>query len=222
MGKFKIGDLVEIKSWKEMEKEFGLDTDGDIMTKANFVDEMKYLCGKKAKVKYLDRFGGIKFEGGIEGKWFISEDMLKPAVKSEPNTKIIITSDGRETVAKWYDGKKLVKTSIARCNPKDEFDFWTGAKLTIERLDEPKKSTPMWGGLIAPKRKIECKVCGAEFQADCRAHYLAKEEKGLGGALCGNKTHDAYDCPICGCQNLVGEHLPEYSPSRVEEEPEDE
>lgn len=220
MGKFKVGDLVEFKSWEEMESEFGLDTDGAIMTKINFVDSMQYLCGRKVKVKSIDQRGRIKFEDGAESIWSISEDMLKPA-KPAANMKIVITSDGRETVARWYDGEKLVKTSAAHCSPRDEFDFLTGAKLAVERLGEPKKPMPMWDGDIIAKRKIECKVCGAEFQADSRAHYLAKEEKGLGGALCGNKTHDAFDCPVCGCQNLVGEHLPEYSP-QIEEEPEDE
>lgn len=218
--KYKVGDYVEVKSWEEMEKQFGLNTSGGILAKFTFVDDMQYLCGRKVKVKSIDQIGRIKFESGIESVWNVSEDMLKPA-KPEPNMKIVITSDGRETVAKWYDAQKLVKTSVARCNPQDEFNLLTGAKLAVERLGEAKEPMPMWGGDIVAKRKIECKVCGAEFQADSRAHYLAKEEKGLGGALCGNKTHDAFDCPICGCQNLVGEHLPEYSP-QIEEEPDDE
>ena len=222
MGKFKVGDFVEIKSWEEMEREFGMDEFGDIKTEINFVSYMQYLCGKKAKVKSVDRFGVIKFEDGIEGMWKISEDMLKPATNPEFNMKIVITYDGIATVARWYDGKNLAKTAVACCSRQDEFDFLTGAKLAVERLGEPKKPMPMLGGDIVAKRKIECKVCGAEFQADCRAHYLAKEEKGLGGALCGNKTHDAFDCPVCGCQNLVGEYLPKYSPSKDEEDPEDE
>lgn len=48
--------------------------------------------------------------------------------------KIVITSDGETTTAKLYDGKKIVKTAVAKCSPEDEFNFETGAVIAFNRL----------------------------------------------------------------------------------------
>lgn len=54
--------------------------------------------------------------------------------------KILITTDGT-TTAKLFDGKDVVKTATAKCNPDDEFDFKTGATIAFDRLvkREPEK-----------------------------------------------------------------------------------
>lgn len=52
------------------------------------------------------------------------------------DNKIVITTDGMETVAKLYDGKKIIKHATAKCSPDDEFNFETGAKIAFERLIE--------------------------------------------------------------------------------------
>lgn len=52
------------------------------------------------------------------------------------DNKIVITTDGMETVAKLYDGKKIIKRATAKCSPNDEFNFETGAKIAFERLIE--------------------------------------------------------------------------------------
>lgn len=43
--KYKVGDMVRIKTWEEMEKEFGLDCDGDIKTIPCYVTTMREFCG---------------------------------------------------------------------------------------------------------------------------------------------------------------------------------
>ena len=48
--KFKVGELVRIRQWDDMEKEFGLDAGGDINCRLQFVQSMKYLCGKYAEI----------------------------------------------------------------------------------------------------------------------------------------------------------------------------
>lgn len=57
--------------------------------------------------------------------------------------KIVITTDGKETLARIYRGGKVIKTSNAVCSPDDTFDFQTGAKMAFQRLmdekPEPKK-----------------------------------------------------------------------------------
>lgn len=57
--------------------------------------------------------------------------------------EIVITTDGKETLARLYEGNKVIKTATARCAPDDTFDFATGAKLAFERLmGEQKEATP--------------------------------------------------------------------------------
>lgn len=50
------------------------------------------------------------------------------------NQKIVITTDGKTTTAKYFDGKKLLDSAEAKCNPTDTFDFGIGAKLAFDRL----------------------------------------------------------------------------------------
>lgn len=55
--------------------------------------------------------------------------------------------------------------------------------------------------------QYECKVCGSEFELNIDNHYIAKDDGVTGIATVvkkeEEKLYDAYDCPICGCQNLI-------------------
>ena len=65
--------------------------------------------------------------------WF--EQMLEAVPnKVDHKPKIIITTDGKTTLARLYEGKKVVKTAEAHCSPDDTFDFFVGANLAMERL----------------------------------------------------------------------------------------
>ena len=68
-------------------------------------------------------------------------DHLVPVTEQNDNTKkIVITTDGKTTTAKMYDGKSCIKVSEARCCPSDTFDFQTGAEIAFNRLfGEPEK-----------------------------------------------------------------------------------
>lgn len=87
--KFKIGDRVQIKTWKEMKKEYGLDKDGDITPNdggCGFVRSMRFLCGAFATVESVNKYGEIKLKDFIpenksKWKWAFNFDefMLKPA-----------------------------------------------------------------------------------------------------------------------------------------------
>ena len=63
--------------------------------------------------------------------------------------KIVVTTDGKVTTAKLFDGKQLVKAATAKCSDGDTFDFAIGATLAIERLllsdekAEPEKLFPL-------------------------------------------------------------------------------
>lgn len=80
--KFKVGELVRIRQWDDMEKEFGLDADGDIKTCVSFVTSMKHLCGKYAEIVSLDENDAevkLKFFNccGLDTSWGYSTDMIE-------------------------------------------------------------------------------------------------------------------------------------------------
>lgn len=53
----------------------------------------------------------------------------------------------------------------------------------------------------------KCKVCGVEFALKKENHYLCKGNVSVSDAFNGKKAivFEAFDCPICGCQNVVNE-----------------
>ena len=51
--KFKVGELVRIRQWDDMEKEFGTNTLGTINTQQGFLRKMEPLCGKYAEITEL-------------------------------------------------------------------------------------------------------------------------------------------------------------------------
>lgn len=132
--KFKVGDKVRVREWADMEKEFGLDNDGDIKCRFCFTKSMREYCGNVYTI--ISLFNGYTLDGGKGiGNWNFTDDMIEPVCDS----KIVITTDGKETLARLYEDGKVVKKATARCSPNDEFDFSVGAKLAFERLT---KTTP--------------------------------------------------------------------------------
>lgn len=55
------------------------------------------------------------------------------------NRKIVITTDGKTTLARLYEDNKVIKSAEAKCSPDDKFNFTTGAKIAFERLLIAKK-----------------------------------------------------------------------------------
>lgn len=79
--KFRIGDLVEIKSWEEMEEEFGLNRSDEIKCNKIFTHGMKKFCGQQYTIKNIDSGGSILFvnyDMDTDGVWHFSTDMIKP------------------------------------------------------------------------------------------------------------------------------------------------
>lgn len=79
--KFKVGELVRIRQWDDMVKEFGTRPTGSVNCKCCFTDGMKPLCGKYAEIKDL-RVDGIVFlrffncDDSVEN-WNYSIDMIE-------------------------------------------------------------------------------------------------------------------------------------------------
>lgn len=59
---FKVGDRVRIRQWDDMEREFGLDSDGDIDCRPYFTQLMRDdgLCGRTATI--IDIYSNIAAE----------------------------------------------------------------------------------------------------------------------------------------------------------------
>ena len=133
--KYKVGDKVTIRSWDDMEKEYGTDYAGYIKVPGLFNKEMEKYCGRKMTISSMrphrleDRLVYI-----LEGAeiWKFSEEMFEP-VKAQT---IVIYRKDNEVIAL---DKSTGKMNKAICSPEDEFDFYTGASLAITRLinDEP-------------------------------------------------------------------------------------
>ena len=65
-----------------------------------------------------------------------ANSLIPVTEQSDSTKKIVITTDGKTTTAKMYDGKSCIKVSEARCCPSDAFDFQTGAEIAFNRLFE--------------------------------------------------------------------------------------
>ena len=79
------------------------------------------------------------------------ERELEPA----GDKKIVITTDGKTTLARLYEDKKIVKTAKAKCAPEDEFDFIAGAELAFKRLTQDKLKKPIYyNGKVVCVKKV--------------------------------------------------------------------
>lgn len=60
----------------------------------------------------------------------------------------------------------------------------------------------------------KCKVCNKEFELQKKDHYIARDagKSGLAALTGGNEEtlYDTFDCPHCGCQNIMQEHKRSY------------
>lgn len=72
--KYKVGDKVKIKTWEQMESEFGLDSDGDIPCEHNFTNFMKDFCGTVQEIIDMDTVSYTMLSGG---HFAYSDDMIE-------------------------------------------------------------------------------------------------------------------------------------------------
>lgn len=82
----------------------------------------------------------IKGKAGIRQKFsetsIFAKNLIPLTEQNDRTKKIVITTDGKTTTAKMYDGKSCIKVSESRCCPSDAFDFQTGAEIAFNRLFE--------------------------------------------------------------------------------------
>lgn len=109
--KFKVGDRVRIVS-----APFGFD------------GSARKLIGKTVTLIAVDNDSAIFSLCGHYYTWKL--ERFEPIC----NQKILITTDGKETKARLYEGKALLKEAVAKCHPDDEFNFKFGASLAFNRV----------------------------------------------------------------------------------------
>lgn len=122
--KYKVGDKVRIVS------EWGRGCF------PNLDGKMDKWLGKVMTVRYagssIYRMVEDTEDNEMHG-WFWTENCIEELACEN---KIVITTDGTETLARLYDGNKVIKTATTKCSPDDKFSFETGATIAFDRLFE--------------------------------------------------------------------------------------
>lgn len=113
---YKSGDLVKIAG-NNNNHDFSM---GEIV-------RLKHNCGGEHRVWVAEYLDGHDF-------WYVLESDMKPYKPTIMPQKIVITTDGKTTLARLFDGKTMVKRAEAKCAPSDTFDFGVGAELAVKRL----------------------------------------------------------------------------------------
>ncbi len=76
--KYKVGDKVRVRSWEDMEREFGLDEFGDINTEIWFAPPMKEYCGKVVEIsEIVGNYYKIRKDKEL---WSFTDEMLEPVI----------------------------------------------------------------------------------------------------------------------------------------------
>lgn len=125
MAKFKVGDIV-----KPNEKADSLYR----MTNSQLMEEgvvtKVFSSGRLAiKItKFVDAATSVKEYTTLHPDCF---DLVK---RGGAQTELHITGDGKTVHAVLKENGKVVRRAKASCDPRDEFDFETGARLAIDRV----------------------------------------------------------------------------------------
>lgn len=128
--KYKVGDKVRVRDDLEIGKWYSMNN----RTFSDYVNS-KMITFKGKEVTILaDNCFGMYLIKEDNGEWHWTDEMFSGLATSLP--KVVITTDGKTTTAKMYEGKKVLKTAKSQCSPEDTFDFAVGAKLALERVTE--------------------------------------------------------------------------------------
>lgn len=145
-GKFRVGDKVVCK----------------IPTLKKFDGEVVETFSGHKNTSILCRFPGFDGHGGngltVSGKnyhtrdhWYVTEGEIEFSQKKKENPCIVVWRKDREVIAL---DKVTGKRGIAKCNPSDKFDFYTGAKLAIDRMMAPEEKEYKAGDIFQIKPSI--------------------------------------------------------------------
>lgn len=175
MSKFNAGDKVRILDGSKIKNYIG-----------GWVDSvMKMYVGKTANVRsvHYDPVRGWYYRLELPGlcygcKW--DERGLEKACRTKDGAdqKIVIYRSAQSVIAKDYS---TGKTAEAKCSPRDEFDFHTGAKLAFTRLVDPDREAKP-----NEPEKPKCKFkCGDKIIGNAKANRYSFTAEGWKGEVSG-------------------------------------
>lgn len=138
--KFKVGDRVQIKSWEEMEKEFGTDCAGNINCNKLFTDSMKKYCGATATISVIDSDRTVKLTSTLPNinfsVWTFSTDMIKKVNDFKPGDKVRINKQAtiEDFTKNHWNGCQSATLDFIRNNANEEKSFIV-TKATEKHLE---------------------------------------------------------------------------------------
>ena len=78
MKRYKVGDIVQIRQWDDMVKEFGVNYYGVIRcNNCGFVREMKKYCGQKLRIRAIQKFDDIYYYLNTADTWTFTSEMFE-------------------------------------------------------------------------------------------------------------------------------------------------
>lgn len=119
--KFKEGDMVRVKVFNECPKYW------------NDFGRMNHLMGEVVRIKKIDgsNIPYMIYDEREKMNWWLKEEDVEPVSET-----IVIYRKSREVIAL---DKLTGKKATAKCNTRDEFDFYIGARLAFSKLFEEKE-----------------------------------------------------------------------------------
>ena len=115
--KYKVGDKVKIREDLEVEHLYG--------NRVWVTQKMHNLRGKIAHITEVNKYG--KYCIDLDNSEYLWVDEMF----EDTGRQVVINVDGNKVIARRGN-----KKGVARCHPDDEFNFYTGAKIALARLEE--------------------------------------------------------------------------------------
>ena len=143
---------------------------------------------------------GFEIQRGL----FLSADAWE---KISPS-KIVITSNGKTTLARLYAGDRVIRRAEAKCSPEDTYDFAAGANLAYDRLMQPSRPT-------TPANKYDAMSDDDLVCAICDMGLCSASASDIRHADCPFKNTPAYNSPTTQCSGYLRAH-PEFRPVLVQ------
>lgn len=196
--KYKVGDKVRVREDLVDGKRYYMNDKRQCETA---VSEMVSLGGRIVEIDSVGTYYGVK--GNC---WNWTDEMFEPVTAQ----KIVITSDGKETLARLYDGGKVVKTATAKCSPDDTFDFDVGAKLAFERLMNEGKKPLTFREKLRQEHPEKLKKTYGGGCYGCPQNYGYEEED-----YCPKTAKRVETCTQCWDRAIPEEKKEEYYNGKV-------
>lgn len=159
--KYKVGDKVRVRKDLKLGQKYYM---ADKKVCNGVVNAMEGLKGQVVTISGITPGGQYHVKECPYGKLWAycwTDEMFEPVAETCVK-KIVITADGMKTIARLYEGNKVVKTAMAKCSPEDTFDFATGARLAFERLRESEETERAKPQLKYYSGKVVCTYRGTD------------------------------------------------------------